>query len=626
MTNIQDIVNAATDADSPPKIRHEAFTDLVLRFQDMAFGCAFAVLGDACLAEDAAQEAFVIAWQKLSQLREPAAFGGWLKRIVLSQCRRFTRAQRMTMVPLDAGAAAKSNDPGPDHSAERHDLLAKVLQAIKGLPENERLVTTLFYVNGYTQADIAEFLEAPVSTVNKRLYSARQRLKQGAVESFKVDMHARRPSRDFEFSNKVKTRLRPLSEKDWTPISALSQAQTNSDPPARSLWLEGRKKFDESRYFRKQYVVEDARTKDILAYGAVEQTIYLPKYRLLLLADQHWLKLGAGELLLERLMTDLKTAGAVTVSCRRYTSERQLLTLLKKHGFEETSILMDLRFDLTKSSPPLLEPIIKQLDAKGISITTLAAERARDPECAEKLHDLATLVGSDDPARSPYAPPRYNAREAALWLNMPYVLPEGFFIAKRGDEYVGVSDVSLYDAMPGALTAGFTGVKREYRRLGVATALKMRATLYAQSQGYQIIQTFNHPTQSAMLALNRKLGFEILFSYSTVEKCLREVVSVDPALYDCYAGTYRDERRPDLDITIRHEAGRLTAECAGQKVELFPSTERSFFVKQFYGEAVFVRSRGGQCDEVQFQSRGLNPESTQTLFAKRINPQITQIE
>jgi RNA polymerase sigma factor (sigma-70 family) len=616
--DIQDIVNAATDPASPLKTRHEAFSNLVMRFQDMAFGCALAVLGDAYLAEDAAQEAFVVAWQKLSQLREPAAFGGWLKRIVLSQCNRFTRAQRLTIVPLDAGAATRSNDPGPDRSAERHDLLAKVLQAVKALPENERLVTTLFYVNGYTQADIAEFLEAPVSTVNKRLYSARQRLKQSVVESFKVDLHTRRPSRDLEFSNKVKTRLRPLSENDWTTINAFSSVQTDRDPLAHKLWLGRRQKFDESRYFRKQYVVEDARTKHILAYGAVEQTIYLPKYRLLLLADPRWLKLGAGELLLDQLTTDLKEAGAVTVSCRRYVSESQLLTFLKKHGFEEMSILLDLRLDLSKFEPALLPSVITQLATQGISITTLAEERARDARCVEKLYELTTLVRRDDPARSPLTPPSYDSREASLWLNMPYVLPEGYFIAKRSDEYIGVSDVGLFDAMPGALTAGFTGVQREYRRLGVATALKMHAILYAQSQGYQIIQTFNHPTQSAMLALNQKLGFEILFEYATLEKCLKAVVAVDANLYDGYAGSYRDDRRPDLDIIIRNEAGRLTAECAGQKVELFPTSDTSFFVKQFYGEAIFVRPDGGQCDVLQFQTRGLKPESAQTLCAKRI--------
>ena len=107
-------------------------------------------------------------------------------------------------------------------------------------------------------------------------------------------------------------------------------------------------------------------------------------------------------------------------------------------------------------------------------------------------------------------PPAYNAREALMWLEMPYVFPDAYFIAKRGDEYIGVSDVSLFEAMPGGLTQGFTGVRREYRRRGLATALKLHGIVYAQSHGYRIIQTFNKPQQMAIRALNEKLGFQVL--------------------------------------------------------------------------------------------------------------------
>ena len=61
----------------------------------MAFACAFAVLGDVYLAQDTAQEAFIVAWQKLEQLREPAAFPGWFKRIVLTQYNRLTRCKAL---------------------------------------------------------------------------------------------------------------------------------------------------------------------------------------------------------------------------------------------------------------------------------------------------------------------------------------------------------------------------------------------------------------------------------------------------------------------------------------------------------------------------------------------------
>src|ERR1700754_1106480 len=90
-----DLVHRAVDPRQSPAERHEAFGELVARFQDMAFACAFSVLGDFYLAEDAAQEAFITAWQRLGQLRAPEAFAGWLRRIVLTQCSRLTRGKRL---------------------------------------------------------------------------------------------------------------------------------------------------------------------------------------------------------------------------------------------------------------------------------------------------------------------------------------------------------------------------------------------------------------------------------------------------------------------------------------------------------------------------------------------------
>src|SRR5437763_10117781 len=97
----------------------EAFGRIVRRFQDMAVGYAASLLGDFHLAEDAAQEAFLEAWRDLPQLREPAAFAGWLRRIVFKQCHRLTRGRRLPTVPLEAAAALASPEPGPAEVAER---------------------------------------------------------------------------------------------------------------------------------------------------------------------------------------------------------------------------------------------------------------------------------------------------------------------------------------------------------------------------------------------------------------------------------------------------------------------------------------------------------------------------
>jgi GNAT superfamily N-acetyltransferase/N-acetylglutamate synthase-like GNAT family acetyltransferase len=424
-------------------------------------------------------------------------------------------------------------------------------------------------------------------------------LKSNVVELFKQQ----RPSRDANFSNEVNTKLRPFHDPDWNGVSAIASARAQDDAPGHELWLRGRQKFDESRYFRRHYVVENAAGKQIIAYGAVEQSVYLPKYRLLLVTDPQWLKRGAFDLLLDRLMEDLREAQAVTVSCRQYASETDLVSLLESRGFEETSRVLDMRLDVTNVDAALL-PVLKDF-----SFTTFAEERVRDPRCIEKLYELTTLLSQDDPARGPFVPPAYNAREALMWMEMPYVLPEAYFIAKRGDEYVGVSDVSLFQAMPGGLTQGFTGVKREYRRRGLATALKLHCIVYAQSHGYRIIQSFNKPQQVAIRALNEKLGFQVLSENLVLEKCLREVVAVDPRSYEEFVGQYRDA---DFEIVVRNEAGRLTIECVGQKVELFAMSETEYFVKQFYGEVSFHRHH------LDFVMRVPNSEPSDPLHALKI--------
>jgi hypothetical protein len=100
---------------------------------------------------------------------------------------------------------------------------------------------------------------------------------------------------------------------------------------------------------------------------------------------------------------------------------------------------------------------------------------------------------------------------------------------------------------------------------------------------------------------------------------LREVIKVASIVYDEYAGHYRDdERRPDLEMIVRNESGRLTIEATGQKVELFPTSETEFFVKQFYGEATFIRNAAGQVDHLKFVMPEYKTRRASIQRAKRI--------
>ncbi len=198
------LVLKARNPDASLAERHEFFAELVGRFQDMAYACAYAVLGDHCLAQDAAQEAFVSAWRNLHQLRLPEAFPGWFRRIVLTECSRLTRGKRPRSTPLDAAARVPSTQADPQAVIEKDELSRAMLAAVERLPRNERMAIVLFYVREHSQRDISAFLGVPLTTVAKRLYSARVRLKGMILRGFKNDLAVHRPSRSAHFAKKVR--------------------------------------------------------------------------------------------------------------------------------------------------------------------------------------------------------------------------------------------------------------------------------------------------------------------------------------------------------------------------------------------------------------------------------------
>jgi DNA-directed RNA polymerase specialized sigma24 family protein len=77
-----------------------AYEPIVRRFQDMAVAYGYAALGDWQLAEDAAQEAFIAAYCNLPDLRDPHAFPGWFRRIVIKHIDRIRR-RRPQCIALD---------------------------------------------------------------------------------------------------------------------------------------------------------------------------------------------------------------------------------------------------------------------------------------------------------------------------------------------------------------------------------------------------------------------------------------------------------------------------------------------------------------------------------------------
>lgn len=202
------------------KGNHQAFGEIVRRFQDMAWASAFAQIGDAHLAQDAAQEAFVEAYVKLKDLREPEAFPGWFRRIVYKHADRQRRVRRPEPRAPEMFSELPSGMPDPLAETVTQEFRTSVQGVVAELPEDLRVATMLFHLEGYSQKEIAAFLDVPVSTVKKRLFDGRKQLKERMFEMAKENIQVNRPSKDDGFAEKVQFFI-AMQENDLEQVKTL---------------------------------------------------------------------------------------------------------------------------------------------------------------------------------------------------------------------------------------------------------------------------------------------------------------------------------------------------------------------------------------------------------------------
>lgn len=171
MQELSELVKAAQAGNS------QAYDALIERFQTMAYTTAFRYLKDHHAAQDAVQEAVMEAFIHLPQLKEPDAFPGWFRQIVFRQCTRVLRQPTLPSTSLEGVSESLLAENNPEDLAMQKEIQACIHSAVASLPQHEQLVTLLFYGWHYTYNEVSAFLNIPPSTVKKRLYSARQKLR-----------------------------------------------------------------------------------------------------------------------------------------------------------------------------------------------------------------------------------------------------------------------------------------------------------------------------------------------------------------------------------------------------------------------------------------------------------------
>lgn len=299
------------------------------------------------------------------------------------------------------------------------------------------------------------------------------------------------------------TIIRPIQAGDYVPAVALANALEPERAALAASWQAADARADDrSRTVR--YVAMAGDPPEVRGYGSFWR-VRMEQYRLELMVHPAWRRQGLGGRLLRQMLDDLALRGASSVQARTDEENLEAQTFLWRSGFVETQRMYRMRLDLATPTPEHWRAIEAQLASQGITISTLAYERAHDPNALRKLYDLHTAAldawPNADPG--PAIPPSFE--EYARRFDQSAIIAEGFFIARQGGVYVGYSGLAHTTSAPQQLQTVGTAVRPALRRRGIATALKLRALDFARQRGY--ISLVTHTASPTLLALNLRLGF-----------------------------------------------------------------------------------------------------------------------
>jgi len=322
-----------------------------------------------------------------------------------------------------------------------------------------------------------------------------------------------------------KLRIKPFetSAETYEQLSDILTAVYPDHPISGTELARRDSEFHNANCVLKRYFAHDGRD-EVIGSGVGYQMItsfhpqrFVVKIEVL---EEHR-RQGVGGQLYEKLISDLAAHDVREIHTRTPDSYDETARFLENRGFTESKRDWISTLDVMKFDAAPFQSYLAKTETAGISITSLAEEKEINPNYKNEMFDLHSILRGDAPQPYPFTPHPFEVFVQRL-IDNPDVLPEGYFIAKDGDRYIGESFIGKSDSEPGVIIQGLTGVLPEYRGRGIAVALKLHVIELVRKLGYQTIKTDNDTLNAPMLAINTKLGFQRGHGWIHFEKWIPE--------------------------------------------------------------------------------------------------------
>ncbi len=161
-----------------------AFEELISGYEKKVFNTAYRFFNNTEDARDISQEIFLKIYLSLKDFRENSSFSTWLYRIAVNTCIDFCRKRKEDDIPLREEVENPNTiNPGglpstPEQSFEKKEIRMAVLEAIKLLPEDQRVCVILRDIQGFSYMEICSILNCSLGTVKSRISRGRRNLRK----------------------------------------------------------------------------------------------------------------------------------------------------------------------------------------------------------------------------------------------------------------------------------------------------------------------------------------------------------------------------------------------------------------------------------------------------------------
>jgi len=315
-------------------------------------------------------------------------------------------------------------------------------------------------------------------------------------------------------------KLRPFQDDDYGGLVVLRNI-IEPDHPKSVDQMRHSDKTHEDKIRQKRWVWEkDGAIAVSALYTQFFEAYHPQKFAFFIHVHPDLQGQGYGSSSYDHLMQEIKPFVPIKITTQVRENHPRGIRFMEDRGFTNTMKEQESKLDLTAYDPSQYQNEVNRILDQGFRILTLTELRREDEGADYKSWELEREVAPDMPWTDPISIPEFDHYQAYI-LEHPRFNPDSWFLVLKENYLAGLNNLWKTPDKK-VVTTGLTGVRREYRRKGIATALKHTCLSWAKERGYKWIRTNNADSNEGMLSINIRVGFKFIPAWLVFDKVIKE--------------------------------------------------------------------------------------------------------